>query len=118
VCPTALDVPALSLGVGPDAFPCGRLAVVIRLKLVAVDHPEASARLRTEHRNEIAGLWHRVHGQTVDRGSIVEDSNVVEVHCAECGCLVDAGRVVERCGDPDCCCRDLPDKSRDAVQPA
>ena len=33
------------------------------------------------------------------------------MRCAECGCMVDAGRVVERCGNPDCCCRDLPDKS-------
>jgi hypothetical protein len=35
----------------------------------------------------------------------------MEMRCAECGCLVDAGRVVKRCDDPDCCCRDLPDKS-------
>ena len=35
------------------------------------------------------------------------------MRCAECGCLVDAGRVVERCGNPACCCRDLPDKSAD-----
>jgi hypothetical protein len=34
----------------------------------------------------------------------------VEMRCAECGCLVDARRVVERCSDPDCCCKDLPDK--------
>ncbi len=35
------------------------------------------------------------------------------MRCAECGCLVDAGRVVERCGKPAGCCRDLPDKSED-----
>jgi len=34
----------------------------------------------------------------------------MEMRCAECGCLVDAGRVVARCGNPECCCRDLPDK--------
>src|SRR6516225_5169475 len=34
----------------------------------------------------------------------------MEVRCAGCGCLVDAGEVVERCGDPECCCKDLPDK--------
>lgn len=35
----------------------------------------------------------------------------MDMRCAECGCLVDAGQVVERCGRSDCCCRDLPDKS-------
>ena len=34
----------------------------------------------------------------------------MEMRCSECGCLVDAGQVVERCGDPECCCKDLPDK--------
>lgn len=34
----------------------------------------------------------------------------VEMRCADCGCLIDRGEVVERCADPDCCCKDLPDK--------
>jgi hypothetical protein len=32
------------------------------------------------------------------------------MRCAGCGCLVERGEVVERCDDPDCCCKDLPDK--------
>lgn len=32
----------------------------------------------------------------------------MEMRCAECGCLVDAEQVVERCADPECCCKDLP----------
>ena len=36
---------------------------------------------------------------------------MTEMRCAECGCLVDAGLVIERCGDPDCCCKDVPDKT-------
>jgi hypothetical protein len=34
----------------------------------------------------------------------------MEIRCAECGCLVDAGEVVERCENSRCCCRELPDK--------
>jgi hypothetical protein len=32
----------------------------------------------------------------------------MEIMCAECGCVVDRGTVVERCEDPDCCCAHLP----------
>jgi hypothetical protein len=35
----------------------------------------------------------------------------MEIRCADCGCLVHRGEVIERCGDPDCCCKDLPDKN-------
>jgi hypothetical protein len=28
--------------------------------------------------------------------------------CADCGCLVDHGIRIEVCGDPSCCCRELP----------
>jgi hypothetical protein len=28
--------------------------------------------------------------------------------CADCGCIVDGGVRVATCGDPDCCCRDVP----------
>ena len=38
----------------------------------------------------------------------------MEMRCADCGCLVDQGDVVERCGESDCCCTDLPDKQRDS----
>ena len=36
----------------------------------------------------------------------------MEMRCAGCGCLVDAGDVVERCGTRECCCTDLPDKGQ------
>jgi hypothetical protein len=31
--------------------------------------------------------------------------------CAECGCLVDRGGVIDRCDDLSCCCADLPDRT-------
>lgn len=37
------------------------------------------------------------------------------MRCAGCGCLVDAGQVVKRCTDPQCCCRELPDKATVSV---
>jgi len=36
----------------------------------------------------------------------------VEIACADCGCLVDRGVVLVRCGDPECCCRELPEPER------
>jgi hypothetical protein len=41
----------------------------------------------------------------------------MEMHCADCGCLVDRGEVVERCSEADCCCANLPDKQRDPTRP-
>jgi hypothetical protein len=35
-----------------------------------------------------------------------------EIACAECGCIVDRGVVLVRCGQVECCCRDLPDAPR------
>jgi len=32
----------------------------------------------------------------------------VEIRCAGCGCLVDRGVRVALCGDPECCCKELP----------
>jgi len=32
----------------------------------------------------------------------------VEIACADCGCIVDKAVIVVRCGDHECCCRDLP----------
>jgi hypothetical protein len=33
----------------------------------------------------------------------------MELACAECGCRVDRGVIVERCAKhPGCCCKDLP----------
>jgi ubiquinone/menaquinone biosynthesis C-methylase UbiE len=29
--------------------------------------------------------------------------------CADCGCVVDRGVVAVRCGDPECCCQEMPD---------
>lgn len=37
----------------------------------------------------------------------------MDMRCADCGCLVDRGGVVDRCGDPECCCKDLPDTRYD-----
>jgi hypothetical protein len=31
----------------------------------------------------------------------------MEIRCADCGCVVDRGEIVERCGEPDCCCANL-----------
>jgi hypothetical protein len=39
-----------------------------------------------------------------------DNAGNMEMRCASCGCLVDRGEVVERCGKPDCCCTNLPDK--------
>ncbi len=33
---------------------------------------------------------------------------VVELACAECGCVVDAGVRIVVCNDRGCCCADLP----------
>ena len=32
----------------------------------------------------------------------------MEMRCADCGCRVDRGERLEVCGDPRCCCHDLP----------
>jgi hypothetical protein len=35
-------------------------------------------------------------------------SLLMEIICADCGCLVDRGDIVTPCAKhPDCCCRDL-----------
>ena len=32
----------------------------------------------------------------------------MEITCADCGCRVDRGVIIERCDrHPECCCRDL-----------
>jgi len=33
---------------------------------------------------------------------------MVEVACADCGCIVDSRVVVVPCGAADCCCKHLP----------
>jgi|GEM_PF-2069494 hypothetical protein len=30
------------------------------------------------------------------------------IRCAECGCVVDRGVRITPCGDPECCCKELP----------
>src|SRR5579872_4568100 len=48
----------------------------------------------------------------------LSDSPSAQVHglvggvmkCAECGCEVKRGTVVGHCGNPECCCKDLPTK--------
>ena len=37
----------------------------------------------------------------------------MEMRCADCGCRVDRGVRVEMCGDPACCCRELPVRAAD-----
>ena len=33
----------------------------------------------------------------------------MEIRCADCGCVVDRGVILERCAShPGCCCGDLP----------
>jgi hypothetical protein len=39
----------------------------------------------------------------------------MEMCCAECSCVVDRGEVTERCGNPECCCKDLPEKNMDEM---
>lgn len=56
-------------------------------------------------------------GQGVPLPILVGQWPLMEMRCADCGCLVDRGEVVERCGEPDCCCTNLPDKQRDPVRP-
>lgn len=35
----------------------------------------------------------------------------MRITCAECGCLVDRGRIITPCANhPNCCCHDLPIK--------
>ena len=34
----------------------------------------------------------------------------MEMRCGEWGCVADRGGIVKWCADPDCCCKDLPDK--------
>ena len=62
----ASDVPSAPHDVPPPTLPRRRPAAVCRLELMAVDHPEASPRLRAERRNQVARHGHRVHGATVD----------------------------------------------------
>ena len=42
----------------------------------------------------------------------------VEVRCAGCGCIVDAGIRVSVCGDPNCCCRELRTRGPDPTAEA
>lgn len=43
---------------------------------------------------------------------LIGQHGLMQITCADCGCLVDRGIVLVRCGKPDCCCRDLPDAPR------
>lgn len=35
----------------------------------------------------------------------------MEIECADCGCVVDRGVVLDRCDDARCCCRHLPEQA-------
>jgi hypothetical protein len=76
VLPTRLYVPPAPLDVLPLALPRRGLTAVSGLELAGLDHPEASARLRAEGVDQVAGLGHRGHGVRVDRGN---------VHTPHCG---------------------------------
>jgi hypothetical protein len=53
----------------------------------------------------------RAHAGTLRRGVLDRDMVVgMEIDCADCGCRVDQGEVIERCQTEECCCQDLPDK--------
>jgi len=42
----------------------------------------------------------------------------MEIRCAGCGCVVDRGVRVVLCGDPKCCCKELPvSRSRTSGEP-
>jgi hypothetical protein len=41
----------------------------------------------------------------------------IPMTCADCGCLVDRGHVVARCGADACCCSHLPDADNDGSPP-
>ena len=41
----------------------------------------------------------------------------MEMRCADCGCLVDRKKVVERCSEPDCCCNNLSGKGKTVTTP-
>jgi hypothetical protein len=36
------------------------------------------------------------------------ESELMEILCADCGCLVDRGVRITVCSDPNCCCNNLP----------
>jgi hypothetical protein len=55
----------------------------------------------------------------VSRGMLnraIEHYWEMEILCAECGCLVERGFVVMRCGTSDCCCAHLPDVDRHVAE--
>ena len=54
-----------------------RLAVAGRLELPRLDHPEAASRLGDEARARVAGLGHRGHGRSVDRGRVSRITGVL-----------------------------------------
>ena len=40
----------------------------------------------------------------------------MEIRCAGCGCVVDRGVRLAICGDPKCCCKELPVRGGDKHQ--
>jgi hypothetical protein len=49
------------------------------------------------------------------RASRIGQDAQVEIVCADCGCVVDRGVVLVRCGNAECCCRDLPDRESTSI---
>lgn len=39
----------------------------------------------------------------------------VTMSCADCGCVVARGRVVQQCDATDCCCKDLPHQTMETL---
>ncbi len=59
-------------------------------------------------------LWGSVRIQDQHRSSDLRPTiDFVEVRCAGCGCIVEAGIRVSVCGDPNCCCRELRTRGPD-----
>ena len=62
------------------------------------------------------GTASRQRLEAVSRHRAIEHHWEMEILCAECGCLVERGFVVMRCGTSDCCCAHLPDVDRHVAE--
>ena len=77
------------------------------------DHSSSPTGQVTSARAPVPAFGGRCRSRRPHRTTLVS----VEIRGADCGCLVERGVVVERCENPDCCCRDLPDKRQPGELP-
>ena len=78
------------------------------------DYAQGTAARRGRGPGDTSGKRHHLaprEGRSLISSVGLGKRSLMEMRCAECGCLVDAGKVVERCDDPDCCCHNLPDRA-------